>query len=139
MPTGQNLTTKQTIDVVALALKCQSDQKIMLARRGPNESGAGHWEFPGGKIEKNESQEEALRREIIEELGFDIGHLGLTFLGESLCHYENKSIRIYLWKAEIQQKPQFILVDHDMIDWFDKTEIQKINLSPGDKPFISLM
>lgn len=42
---------------------------ILIARRGAHKSMAGKWEFPGGKIEVNESPERALEREILEEFG----------------------------------------------------------------------
>lgn len=139
MSTGQNISNNQIVDVVALALRCREDNKIMLARRGPNGSGAGHWEFPGGKIEPNETQQDALRREIIEELDFDIKGLALNFLGHSLYQYDIRVVNIHLWIAEIEYKPEFKLIDHDLLDWFEVQEIEKINLSPADKPFISMI
>ena len=52
--------------VAAIIIK---DNKILIGRRASFESLPGWWEFPGGKPEKGESNEEAIRRELMEELG----------------------------------------------------------------------
>ena len=59
-----------TILVVAAAL-IDRDGRVLLAQRPPNKSMAGLWEFPGGKVEDGESPENALIRELNEELGID--------------------------------------------------------------------
>lgn len=59
----------KTIEVVAAIIK--KNNKILATRRGYGEF-INKWEFPGGKIEPNESQKEALTREIKEELNIDI-------------------------------------------------------------------
>ena len=66
------------IPVVACLLR--KDQKILVGQRPENHSLAGLWEFPGGKVEIGESPEQALARELNEELGIeaDIGTLKLA-------------------------------------------------------------
>lgn len=60
---------------VAAAALCASDGSVLLAQRGSHKNYAGQWEFPGGKIEPGESAEDALRRELAEELGITAGAL----------------------------------------------------------------
>ncbi len=127
------------IEVVALALQNTVDSKYLLTRRGPGGSGAGFWEFPGGKIEPGETQVQALRREILEELSFDLNGYILTPLGENMHCYDNRRIRIFLWRAEVNSRPDLRLIDHDRAEWFSRHEIKEINLSAGDKYFISLI
>ena len=62
--------TKQ-IDVVGAVII--RDGTVLCARRGPDGNMAGMWEFPGGKLEPGETVEQALRRELQEELGIVIG------------------------------------------------------------------
>jgi len=60
------------------------DDKIIIARRGPDDKLADKWEFPGGKIEINEIPEQCLKREIKEEFDIDVS-VG-EYLGSSICH-----------------------------------------------------
>lgn len=57
--------------VVAVAL-VDADGRVLIAQRPPGKSMAGLWEFPGGKVDANESPETALCRELHEELGIDV-------------------------------------------------------------------
>lgn len=58
---------------VAVGVLVRSDGALLLSTRPAGKAYAGYWEFPGGKIEAGESVEQALRRELIEELGVTIG------------------------------------------------------------------
>ena len=139
MSGSENLNSGPVVRVVALAMKDSGTGHIMLARRGPAVSGAGHWEFPGGKIEPGENSEQALRREILEELSFDLGNLKITYIGENTHRYGTRDILIKLFMVSVASRPQFKLVDHDQVDWFDAESLEKLNLSSGDKPFIPLL
>jgi mutator protein MutT len=139
MVVSQNLKNKKTVEVVALAMQFTEDGSYLLTRRGPQESGAGMWEFPGGKIEYGETQKQALVREIDEELGVSIPANALEFVGQNLHEYPNADILIFLWKLRVEKKPELSLVDHDMAEWCQPPKMLEMSLSPGDKPFISLL
>lgn len=141
MQANDNLKNHQPIEVVALALQRTADGRFLLARRGPSEKGAGEWEFPGGKIEKNEfglteTQTYALKREIKEELDLDIDEHKLSYIGVNHIKYGSKTIRLFLWHLWIEHEPVLRLVDHDLADWFLPTEMTLVSMSPGDHPFI---
>src|SRR3990170_3749694 len=57
---------------VAAAVILRADGKFLLAQRPAKKVYAGYWEFPGGKIENGESAEQAMKRELHEELGIDV-------------------------------------------------------------------
>lgn len=139
MTASQNIANEQIIEVVALALRYSFDGRYLLTRRSSGNSGGGFWEFPGGKIESGETQRQALRREIIEELDFDLKTLDISFIGKNLHRYNTRLIKIYLWRAVVSYKPEFKLIDHDKSEWFTVAEIKEINLSEGDKHFILLI
>lgn len=139
MSASQKSDSSPVIKVVALAMRHASTGLFMLARRGPNSSGAGQWEFPGGKIEAGETNEQALIREIQEELSFDLSGLNFKFIAENTHDYGHRKIQIILYFVETQQKPQFVLLDHDELDWYDLGNIENVNLSFGDKYFIPLL
>jgi 8-oxo-dGTP diphosphatase len=139
MSASENIAKTEILEVVALALRHSPSGEVMLARRAPGESGAGEWEFPGGKIEPGETQKQALVREIQEELSFVLISQDLRPLGEHVHQYPQRKVKIYLWEAEVAQKPEFILCDHDRVGWFTKNDIAELNLTAGDKYFISLI
>ncbi len=141
MQANDNLKNHQPIEVVALALQRTADGRFLLARRGPSEKGAGEWEFPGGKIEKNEfglteTQTYALKREIKEELDLDIDEHKLSYIAVNHIKYDSKTIRLFLWHLWIEHEPVLRLVDHDLVDWFLPSEMTLVSMSPGDIPFV---
>jgi len=77
------------------------NDKVLIARRRADDKQAGKWEFPGGKIEGNETPQECLRREMREEFGIDVA-VG-KFFGESSYDYESESIQLLayytVWKG----------------------------------------
>lgn len=58
---------------VAVGILVRPDGALLLSTRPPGKPYAGYWEFPGGKLEVGETVEQALRRELVEELGVTIG------------------------------------------------------------------
>ena len=66
------MSTRQHTEV-AVGILLRPDGAMLLSTRPPGKAYAGYWEFPGGKIEAGESVEQALRRELMEELGVTIG------------------------------------------------------------------
>lgn len=139
MSGSQNIQNNEILEVVALAFRHAPTGEIMLARRGPHESGAGEWEFPGGKVEPGETQREALVREIQEELGYELDGQSLSLLGDNVHQYPHRKIQIFLWVASTDIKPNFTLTDHDQVGWFSLQKIKELKLTAGDKYFISLL
>lgn len=82
--------------VVAAAL-VDADGRVLLAQRPPGKSMAGHWEFPGGKVKSGESPEEALIRELKEELGIDVGGSCLAPLAFASHDYETFHLMMPLY------------------------------------------
>ena len=66
------MSTRQHTEV-AVGILLRPDGAMLLSTRPPGKAYAGYWEFPGGKIEAGESVAQALRRELMEELGVTIG------------------------------------------------------------------
>lgn len=129
--------SSSAIEVVALALQRTSDKKFLLARRGPDQTGAGHWEFPGGKVEKDEQQKAALSREIDEELAFKLNPEKLSFVASQSFQYPEKLVNLHLWKFVTDQTDfNFQLSEHDQVAWCLPQEMRAYELSPGDVFFV---
>lgn len=100
--------TSNLVLVVAIALQ-DADGRYLLAQRPEGKSMAGLWEFPGGKIEPGESPEQALIREIFEELGVEIEakHLEpvtFTSFAYPSFHLLMPLYRCRYWKGEVQSR-----------------------------------
>lgn len=109
------------------------DGRVLLARRSPGQKNAGLWEFPGGKVEKGETDAECLAREIREEFGVN-GTVG-AHVCDSHCVYEEYGFEITLCAyLFIPESEQFDLQVHDAVDWYDASELKKAGLSPADLP-----
>jgi 8-oxo-dGTP diphosphatase len=105
--------------VVAAALVDDLDdpRELLAARRAVPARLAGRWEFPGGKVDGDETPEDALHREIREELGVRIG-LGdeLTGPDDGLWRLSEEYV-MRIWLAEVVEGTPEPLVEHDELRW----------------------
>lgn len=123
------------INVVAAILK--KDNKILIAKKKQGKPLAGYWEFPGGKVEKQETQEEALIRELKEEMNIEIQIK--AYIGESVYDYgDNKIVSLKGYTAIIKSG-NINLSDHDEYRWVTLEEIKDYKIAPADIPLIDFM
>jgi 8-oxo-dGTP diphosphatase len=92
---------------VAVGVLLQADGKFLLTSRPEGKVYAGYWEFPGGKLEAGESVEQALRRELQEELGITIGQAQLW--KTQMVDYPHALVRLHFckvwdWQGELQMR-----------------------------------
>lgn len=123
----------RSIEVAAAVIL--SNKKIFAARRKPGADLAGYWEFPGGKVEVNETPQQCLFRELKEELCIttEIGN----YIGESLYDYGTKLVRLIAFEvAHISGDYQ--LIDHDKYCWLGIDELDSIDWAPADIPLVEL-
>ena len=100
------MSDSKIIEVVAGALM-RPDGSFMLGDRPEGKPYAGYWEFPGGKVEPGESGEQALARELHEEMGIEM--LAATPWLTKVHHYEHASVRLHFfrvwsWRGEPQSR-----------------------------------
>jgi 8-oxo-dGTP diphosphatase len=108
-----------------------NEEKILICRRKPTKSFGGYWEFPGGKIEKGESEELSLIRELKEELGIKVENI--TYFKSNIHDHGSFIIELIAYKCRFI-KTAFKLADHDLTEWINIQELDKWNLSPADIP-----
>lgn len=108
------------------------DGKIFATQRGYGEFRDG-WEFPGGKIEQGETPEEALIREIREELDSEI-EVGELF---DTVEYDypqfHLSMDCFLCKL---QKGKLVLKEHEAAKWLSREQLDSVEWLPADKCLI---
>ena len=118
------------ITVVAALIK--KDNKVLIARRSTGDPNVfGKWEFPGGKVKENESEEQAIEREIKEE--FEMNIKANKFLINNICEYPTKTIDLRLYECDYLSG-EFHLHDHSEYKFVNKDEILKYDLCPADIP-----
>ena len=119
------------IDVTcAIILK---ENKILVTQRSEKMSLPLKWEFPGGKIEKNETEENCLLREIREELNLEIKILKRL---ESQCfNYETVSIRLIPFIAKFVHG-EIVLTEHKSYQWLNKEELKSLDWASADIPVL---
>lgn len=97
----------RSVTEVAVGVLFQSNGDFLMTSRPSGKVYAGYWEFPGGKIEANESVDQALRRELNEELGITIGEVQRWRIG--LIDYPHALVRLHFfkvfdWAGELQMR-----------------------------------
>lgn len=126
----------ELVPVVAVAL-VRDDGKVLLQRRPSGKMHGGLWEYPGGKVEKGETPETALIREIEEELGVtlmlaDLEPCGFAS-GGALADSDSRSIVILLYICRRWEGAPRNL-DAEAIAWFDFDELSELEMPPLDVP-----
>ncbi len=108
---------------------------LLAARRTAPPDLAGGWEVPGGKVEPGESEQDALRREIREELGVRIA-LGERLVAPSSdgCFDLGPGLRMAVWWAVIDEGHPTLLADHDALAWLDAETLYDVGWLPADVP-----
>jgi 8-oxo-dGTP diphosphatase len=119
------------IPVVAAVIHV--DDFFLCARRKPEKSMGGFWEFPGGKVEPGEVPILALERELLEELGLTVtvgGKLGETITGIA------PEILLEFYECELPSRIEVQSTDHDLIVWLPREELLSLEWAPADLPFV---
>ncbi len=104
--------------------------KVLIARRRPGRHMGGKWEFPGGKIEPNETPEESLARELAEELAIQVR------VGEFLCSasYEGDGVSLELLVYRVQRvRGEPALIEHQDRRWVTPEELTALDLADSDR------
>tara|TARA_Y200000002_G_C22357293_1_gene527581 strand:+ start:209 stop:604 length:396 start_codon:yes stop_codon:yes gene_type:complete len=103
--------------------------RFLIARRKKGKKLEYLWEYPGGKVEEKENDEDALKRELFEE--FEIEIAVKKFITESYYDYGEYRINLRAYFVE-HLAGDFKLKDHDDIAWISKKELSKYEFAPAD-------
>jgi 8-oxo-dGTP diphosphatase len=125
----------KNIEVVA-AILINSDNEIFCARRKDEGELALKWEFPGGKIELGESHQEALIREIKEELSTDIKVN--DFIMTVKHQYKGFHLTMHAYFAEVVTG-NLILNEHTGFKWLRKEELYSLDWAAADLPIVDFL
>ena len=119
--------------LVTAGLIQDSEGRVLLSQRGPDDSLALLWEFPGGKVEVGETPEQALIREMAEEVGLTVSDLiPWQFISHS---YEKFHLLMVVYQCGCYEGTVQPLDVHDA-RWFELSELVSLSFPPADLPLL---
>ena len=121
---------KPIIKVVACVLL--KNKKVLVSSRPPKKIYSDFWEFPGGKLEINEKDIEALQREMTEELSINISQKKTSLLDHYLYSFNNFIIDIKFFMC-LKWIGEIIPLENQDLKWVDLSEMKKIKFLPSNK------
>ncbi|MFC5500656.1 (deoxy)nucleoside triphosphate pyrophosphohydrolase [Lysinimonas soli] len=125
----------EPLQVVAAVLI--RDAAVLACRRRPGTSAAGLWEFPGGKVEAAESPEQALRRELREELGIDVDVLEL--MHRETTRVGELDVDLACYACSTVALGPIASTDHDRVVWHPLDRLDELNWALPDLPTVTLL
>jgi 8-oxo-dGTP diphosphatase len=128
---------KKMLLVAACAL-IDSDRRVLICQRPQGKQLAGLWEFPGGKLEPGESPEEALIRELDEELGIQVNEACLAPFVFASHSYDSFHLLmpLYLcrrWSGFVRAK------EHEALAWVKPEKLTDYAMPPADAPLVAYL
>ena len=129
--------TKPIVLVAAAAL-VDADGRVLIAQRPEGKQLAGLWEFPGGKVEPGEPPEEALIRELKEELDIEVAKACLAPFVFASHAYETFHLLMPLWlcrrwSGTVQAR------EHQALAWVKPARMGDYPMPPADEPLVAYL
>lgn len=127
------MTAKRPTWIPVVTGLLRKNSKVLVGQRPNGSSLAGQWEFPGGKIERLESPEQALARELQEELGIEADIGGLKYA--STHSYGDTGIiilffEVLFWRGETKA------VHHTELRWVEPSELKNLQIPDANKKIL---
>ena len=123
--------TRVPVDV-AVGVLIGGDDRFLLTSRPEGKVYAGYWEFPGGKLEAGESVEEALRRELHEELGITLGAVHPWKI--EMMDYPHARVRLHFCKV-YEWQGAFEMRERQAMAW-QNLPVEVVPVLPGTIPVL---
>ena len=125
-------TNPKDIQVVGAAIICEG--RVLCAQRGTGKSLAGYWEFPGGKIEPHETPQEALCREIQEELLCIIDVADRVSVSRQHYDFGTIVLTTFLCKLVVGTPHR---TEHQNLQWLAPSDILSLDWAPADREAVA--
>jgi 8-oxo-dGTP diphosphatase len=107
-----------------------ADNKVLISQRPAGKHLAGYWEFPGGKVEPEEADRDALARELFEELGIEVEVGDLAH--EKHFTYPEKSVHLLFFECRPRPGSEAYAKDVDAILWADAASLEGLTFPPAN-------
>ena len=122
------------MNVRVLASVIRREDSLLICQRPPHKRHGGLWEFPGGKVEGDESDESAARRELAEELGVHVESVGAPDF--SIADPDSPFLIVFI-PTTITGEPT--CHEHTALAWLTPAELTKLPLAPSDRRYVEFL
>ena len=129
------ITDHKNLVIVASIAIIDANDQILIAKRPNKKHLSGFWEFPGGKVEKGESPENALIREVKEELNIDINNKCIAPLTFSEFNYEKFHLLLLLYVCR-RWEGEPMSMEKNEIKWVKVNTLRQYKMPPADDSLI---
>jgi 8-oxo-dGTP diphosphatase len=129
--------SKPLLLVVACAL-VDADGRVLIGQRPQGKQLGGLWEFPGGKLEPGETPEEALIRELREELGIEVTQACLAPFVFTTHAYESFHLLMPLWLCR-RWSGVVEAREHQAVAWVKPNQLSDYPMPPADEPLVAYL
>jgi 8-oxo-dGTP diphosphatase len=136
--TGPDPETAVPILLVAAVALVDIDGRVLIAQRPEGKAMAGLWEFPGGKVDDGETPEEALIRELDEELGIDVAENCLAPLTFASHRYEEFHLLMPLFVCRVW-KGEAVPREGQALKWVQPMRLRDYPMPPADVPLVAML
>ena len=129
------ITDHKNLVIVASIAIIDANDQILIAKRPNKKHLSGFWEFPGGKVEKGESPENALVREVKEELNIDINNKCIAPLTFSEFDYKKFHLLLLLYVCR-RWEGEPMSMEKNEIKWVKANTLRQYKMPPADDSLI---
>jgi 8-oxo-dGTP diphosphatase len=133
MSPRQHVKPQWSHKVIVAAAIITTGRVLACERSAPPEV-AGRWEFPGGKVEEGETDEQALARECVEELGVRV-EVGPRIGPDVPLAHGRAVLRVF--QATLLGDDQPRALEHTAMRWLSADELDSVHWLPADKPIVA--
>ncbi len=124
--------------LVAAAALVDTDGRVLLAQRPEGKSMAGLWEFPGGKVHDGETPEQALIRELHEELALDVSESCLAPIAFASHAYDDFHLLMPLFVCRVW-KGNPVPQEGQTLKWVYPRRMNEVSMPPADEPLVAML
>ena len=135
MPGEQQVNAVKSRKVIVAAAIITEGRVLACERSAPPEV-AGRWEFPGGKVEPGETDEQALARECVEELGVRV-EVGARIGPDVPLAHGRAVLRVFAVRLLDGDEPRAL--EHSAMRWLSVDELDTVRWLPADKPIVAAL
>jgi 8-oxo-dGTP diphosphatase len=134
---GARKSRKPELTVVAALIL--RDAKVLVCQRHRDDTHSLEWEFPGGKVEPGEIPQEALARELREELGVEAAIGKELFRTRRRYHEFQPELQLIFFQAVIDRSAPLQNLVFEGFEWADPTALPQYNFLQADEEFVALL